>query len=149
MTTIRIPARGLWAVLAVCFCAPAAADLCRRVLESVQHPGAFGFLAIALADQGQLEDAITNAETALRLNPQCCPAHTALGLVQFARRRPYDAIPHFRDAGQIRPDSIPAHYHLALCYTILGDYERALAHCETVLYLSPDHARAHFHRAVL
>jgi Tetratricopeptide repeat len=126
-----------------------AAALCRRVLESTQHPGAFGFLAMALVDQGQLEDAIANAKAALRLDPQCCPAHTALGFVEYSRRRPEDALPHFKETCTIRPDSVPAHYHLALCYSMLGDNERALAHCETVLYLTPDHARAHFSRAVL
>ena len=125
-----------------------AALLCRRILEVNQNPSAHGLLAMALANQGQFEDAIANAETALRLDPECYPALNALGYAHFRRHRPAEAIPHFRKSCAIRP-GLAVHLHLAICYLNVGDYERALAHFETVLHLEPDHALAHFNRAVI
>jgi len=102
-----------------------------------------------LFDQKQYQEAITLAERALKVNPNCAAAHQVIGLVLSERERPQEAIPRLARALALQGDLVPSHNGLGRCYYLLEDFDRALRHFETALYLQPDHSFAHFNRGMV
>jgi hypothetical protein len=96
----------------------------------------------------QPEDAVALAETALRISPDCGPAHQILGLVLSDRGQLTEAIDRLQTAIRLQPDLASSYNGLGLCYLYLGQLDEALFHLERALFLQPDHPNAHFNRAM-
>lgn len=104
-------------------------------------PRAHANLRVALARDGQIDRAIEQYETALRLRPSA-EAHNNLALA-LARRGPNaDAIGHALAAVRLKPDYVNARSNLAGPLAADGRKEEAVEHSSAVIQAQPDHALA-------
>jgi len=98
---------------------------------------------LALQDQGKKNEAITQIEEALRINPQYELAHMNLGDFLSQAGRADLAIAHYREALRIKPDLPAVHLRLAAALAAKGDRQEAAEHYRQVLRLKPDIVVAH------
>jgi tetratricopeptide (TPR) repeat protein len=102
-------------------------------------------VGIFLMSLGRPQEAITEYETAIRINPDYAEAHNNLGaaLAQIPARLP-EAISHYEAAIRINPGNVEAHDNLGKALaTIPGRLPEAIAQYETALRIDPDHAETH------
>jgi tetratricopeptide (TPR) repeat protein len=94
---------------------------------------------------GRLSEAITQLETAVRLDPGSAKAHTNLGTaLQDVPGRLPDAIAEFKTAVRLDPGMAEAHNNLGSALLDLpGRLPDAIAEFETALQLGPDLVEAH------
>lgn len=97
--------------------------------------------ADALARAGRLEDALAEAEAAVRLAPDDAVAHFRFGLVLQMLGRLDEALLAYRAAARLRPTSPWAHAALAIVHLRLGDAPAALREYRVVRSLDSGLAR--------
>jgi hypothetical protein len=103
--------------------------------------------ALGLALQqipGEMPEAMSRFETALRLKPDFAEAHSNLGMILagLPGRIP-DAISHFEAALRINPDFAIAHNNLGVALANLpGRMPEAIAHFKEALRLNPNYTDA-------
>jgi tetratricopeptide (TPR) repeat protein len=98
---------------------PACSDSTRSILtqdvstyrDDVEHHFELGF---TLQNIGDLEGAIAEYRTALRLNPNHANAHYNLGVVLQSKRDLEGAIAEYRAALRLNPSHATAHYNLGV-----------------------------------
>jgi len=61
-------------------------------------------LALMLARQNQLQEAVDQLNEALRLNPSSAEAHNNLGLFLLVDGKPEESLSHFTEALRLKPD---------------------------------------------
>jgi tetratricopeptide (TPR) repeat protein len=105
-------------------------------------------LGAALLGQGKAQEAISQFEQALRLEPDCAEAHNNLGAVLLGQGRLTEAIGHYEQALRINPDYARAHNKLGIALAQTGRIEEAVAHYERALQIKPEYAEAHYNLAV-
>jgi Tfp pilus assembly protein PilF len=96
----------------------------------------------ALADQGQMDEAIIHFREAIRLKPDYAQARYNLGTALGEKGQMDEAIIHFREATRLRPDNIDAHYNLGMALYQQGRTDEAIRQFQEVLRLKPDYASA-------
>ena len=101
-------------------------------------------LGIAYASQGQLDRAISEYQTALRLAPSDAKAHYNLGLTYAAQGQLDRAIPEYQTALRLKPDYVDAHNNLGIAYASQGQLGRAILEYQAALQLKPSDAKAHY-----
>ncbi len=120
--------------------------LCRRAITIAPGYGqAHGLLAWMLTRRAQrsgdfkaiLQDASTEARTALGLDEQDPWAHLAHGMVLFRRRRHAEAERALRRALDCNPNFALAHASLGWLLAVRGAHEEAIESAEHALRLSP------------
>ncbi len=113
--------------------------------NAAKNPGDFEAhynLAAMLQAKNQMEAAIDEYETAVRLRPDDAVANNGLGAALLAYGQPRPATAALRTAIEARPDYAEAHYNLGIALTQLGDMESAAEEFRAVLKLQPDDANA-------
>jgi tetratricopeptide (TPR) repeat protein len=100
-------------------------------------------LGVAYASQGQMDRAIAEYQTVLRLNPDYAMAHYNLGLAYASLSQMDSVIVEFQTVLRLKPDFAMAHYNLGLAYAFLGQMDTAITEFQTALRLSPDYVEAH------
>ena len=75
--------------------------------------------------EGRLDEAASEAEIALRLDPKSYDANRAAGAVYFNQGRVANAIPYWEKAAALAETEITTSGMLITCYTALGDSEAA------------------------
>ncbi|HMP74058.1 MAG TPA: tetratricopeptide repeat protein [Kiritimatiellia bacterium] len=104
--------------------------------------------ALALEEEGLIEDAILRYEDALALNPQLRIVHGQLGRLYLQTGRLPEAITSLTLALDTQPDSPDLLDHLGFAYLQSGQPELALQAFQAVLLLEPDHDPSLFHAAL-
>jgi tetratricopeptide (TPR) repeat protein len=99
-------------------------------------------LAISLAGQKRLQEAIPHYYEALRIKPDLHEAHNSLGVAFWLQGNVTEAIDHYTQALRIKPDYPEALNNLALALFSQGNLEKALAHYYEALRIKPDYAVA-------
>jgi Tfp pilus assembly protein PilF/mono/diheme cytochrome c family protein len=99
-------------------------------------------LAAMLQARDQLEAAVNEYETAVRLRPDDAAANNGLGAALLAAGRPRPATAVLNLAIAARPDYAEAHYNLGIALTQMGDMERAAEQFGIVVKLKPNDANA-------
>lgn len=121
----------LWSLLFL----SAVAELRADAREALQK-------AVALIQEGRLEEADQQAQLALS-NPQTrAVAYSVLGTIRFQQKRLPESIDFFQKAIRLDPRLLGAQLSLADAYTIQGKPELALGLYRRILTLDPSNATA-------
>jgi tetratricopeptide (TPR) repeat protein len=109
-------------------------------------------LGTLLMERGQLDDALSNFQTALAVrspsehrhyNLSLALIHDSVGNVLARKGRLDDAIVQLRQAIELRPDFPDAHYNLGTALFQKGDLDGAIGEWRTTLSIHPYDAGAH------
>jgi protein O-mannosyl-transferase len=101
-------------------------------------------LGLALADRGQIDEAIAHYRKALEIQPVYVDAHNNLGAALAGRGQIDEAIVHFQKAIEINPDYVDAHNNLGAALADRGQIDEAMAHYQKALDIKPGNAKAHY-----
>jgi protein O-mannosyl-transferase len=102
--------------------------------------------------RGELDEAISHFETALRIRSHNAESHYNLGLALIhnnlanalvRKGRLDDAIPHYEKAVVLRPDYADAHYNFGVALLKEGRLEEAIIHWRKTVSLHPEDVEAH------
>ena len=100
-------------------------------------------LGTALAEQGNLAEAMDHYDAALRINPNLAIAHFNLGNGLLAQGRRAEAVSQYRAALRINPSYASAHYNLGVVMAGEGMSAEAIEHFSEAVRSKPDFAKAH------
>lgn len=115
-------------------------------------------VAALLMRRGQVDDAISHYDQALKLRPNNRETHYHLSVAllhnnlanALARKGLLDeAIVHYRKAVELRDDFADAHSNLAAMLAQKGQAAEAIAHYEKALAIPPEDAAAHLRLAAM
>ena len=119
------------------------ATLWRHTLEFASaNPIAHGKLGLALAGQGQFEEAIDEFQTVLRINPADAGVHGNLGAVLGGLGRSTRPSPS-SGSRWIDPDDAEVHDNLGAALVRVGRVDEAIAQFRAAVKNSPHDAEAH------
>jgi tetratricopeptide (TPR) repeat protein len=113
------------------------------VQKSPQKARAYNNLALALARQGNFNDATANYRVALKLKPNYARAHYNLGVILAKQGNLNKGIHHLRTAVQIDPNNSEAQNNLGVALLIQGHLDAAIVHLQNALKITPYYAEAH------
>ncbi|HZR79413.1 MAG TPA: tetratricopeptide repeat protein [Chthoniobacterales bacterium] len=106
--------------------------------NDVAHAGLGGILFV----RGQIDEAIDNYESALRLRDGNSGAHFGLGRALVQKQKIDEAIVHFQKALEIQPDYIGASNDLGVALASKGELKRAIEAWKQTLSFDPENADA-------
>ena len=99
-------------------------------------------LGNALFQKGDVDEAITQYQKALQINPDYMEAHYNLGCALIQKGRMDEAIIQYQKALQINPDNAEVHYNLGCALLQKGRMDEAITQYQKVLQIEPDNAEA-------
>ena len=99
---------------------------------------------IALHNQGQLQELLTQGQALAEQYPRAVIVHNLIGAANAGLGRPTDAIASYTRALQIKPDFAEAHNNIGLALKDLGKLDDAIASYSKALQIRPDFAKAHY-----
>jgi tetratricopeptide (TPR) repeat protein len=106
-------------------------------------------LGATYVEKGQLDAAMAEHQTAIRLKPSYPEAHNNLG-VAYANKGLLDmAIAEFQTALRLQPNYPEAHYNLGNAYTAVGQVDMAIAQYQMAIRLKPNYAVPHFNLGLI
>jgi Flp pilus assembly protein TadD len=100
-------------------------------------PAAHYNLGTALSVAGQFDEAVTEYERAIALDPGYALAYSNLGSVLLQQGRSREAVKRLEQAVQLNPKNAEALNSLSVGYAAEGDVEKALATIDRALKLNP------------
>jgi tetratricopeptide (TPR) repeat protein len=100
-------------------------------------------LACTLNSRGQIDEAIGEFRTAIRLQPAAV-AYKSLGAAYQAKGLINEAIEQYRLAVRLEPADVDAHSYLAAAYAESGALDKAIEHFRIAVQLRPDSANAQY-----
>jgi hypothetical protein len=106
--------------------------------EPGRIPLAYNNLGEAYSAKGQLDMAVEQYRTALRLKPDYADAHYNLGEVYMYKGQLDMAVEQYRTALRLQPDYAKAHFNLGVIYLGNGSIELAQKEFAMVLNINPD-----------
>jgi len=99
-------------------------------------------LGDALLHQGQIQEALSHFQEAVRINPLAPESHNNLGLVYLNLGQTDKAISQFQEALRRKPDFVYAHINLGLAFLKMGDNYGAASQFQETVRLKPDFVAA-------
>jgi len=105
-------------------------------------------LGEALAQKGEIKEAIDCYERALKLDPDYAQAHNNLGNSLFEVGRVEEAIAHLKEAVRLKPDSATMHSNLGGVLVQTGRTDEGIKQLEEAVRLKPDFADAQYNWGV-
>ena len=103
----------------------------KAVVKNPKEPYTHIFLGISLYWQGQVQPAIAEYLSALKLDKKNPEAHQLLGISYAWQGKIKDALDCFKKALKYAPNRPDTHMNLGSTYAALGNYEEALYHFRT------------------
>jgi tetratricopeptide (TPR) repeat protein len=111
------------------------------VKKSPEKPRPHVYLAILLAKNGQIAEAIEHNKKAIYLDPTNKKAHIELG-ADFLLMGDYkNSIDYLGKAIVVAPESSVTHYNLGIAYLCTGKIEKAMISFQHALTLSPNNKK--------
>jgi len=99
-------------------------------------------LGIIFANDGNLKNAITHYEAAVRLRPQHAEAHNNLAVALAQQGRTEEAMAHFEQALRLKPNYPEAHNNLGNTLQMQGRLDDAIVHYAEAVRQQPRYADA-------
>jgi len=106
-------------------------------------------LGMALADGGQLEEALNEVEIAHKQDPEDEMVEHELASCLIDLQRYPEAITHLKRIIKMHPEHIEAYVDLGISYTAQGFYAEAESILQKALQLDADDFASHYHMAAL
>lgn len=131
-------ARRMLAFVTVLAILLGAADVQARSNEAIRRNN-FG---AELQKQGRLEEAVTQFQTAIELDPGYAAARLNLGFLYDRMGRIEEAIAQYQKVIELDPGSLLARNNLGVLYDKTGRYDEAIAEFEQVLRIDASDATA-------
>lgn len=103
----------------------------KAVVKNPEEPYTHIFLGISLYWQGQVQPAIAEYLSALKLDKKNPEAHQLLGISYAWQGKVKDALECFKKALKYAPNRPDTHMNLGSTYAALGNYDNALYHFRT------------------
>ena len=100
-------------------------------------------LGVEYHQQELADQAITELQQAIKIDPNYAEAHCELGVLYFEKEDYKAAFGEFQQAVKINPDYAKAHFRLGIIYQILKGYGQAITEFEEVLRINPNFPRIH------
>lgn len=100
-------------------------------------------LCDALLRKGQIDEAIAQAATALRIQPNGAEGHSNLAIALSKKGDMEQALLHFQRALEIKPNRPKLHYNIATILAEQGHLDEAISHYEREVQIQPQFAEAH------
>jgi len=120
------------------------AAVSQRPTEPMEHYN----LGIALAKAGRVQEAISQYQQTLQLNPTIDGVRNNLGVALEREGRVQEAVACYEQAVRLTPDDAEAHNNLGSALARLGRVPEAIVHWERAVHLRPDYAEAHYNWGV-
>lgn len=125
-------------------------ELYRRVIAQQSDKASYHLmLGRALAEQGRLQEAITEVETAMAIEGQNSEILSTYGLLLARSGQTDRAIEFFNTALKLNPLSDVTQFYSGMALQRRGDFEQALQAYRNALELNPANAPAHLYLANL
>jgi tetratricopeptide (TPR) repeat protein len=99
-------------------------------------------LAIVLAEQGAIDQAVDHYQDAVTLRPSYAEAHYNLGRLLVEQGRLDDAVAHYEKAADIKPGDPEAQNNLGVTLFGIGRVGDAILHYQKALEILPGYAEA-------
>jgi protein O-mannosyl-transferase len=100
-------------------------------------------LCDALLRKGRIDEAIVEAEVALRIQPNGAEGHSNLAMALSKKGDMENALLHFQRAVEIKPKQPKLHYNIATVLAENGRLDEAISHYEQEVQIQPEFAEAH------
>jgi protein O-mannosyl-transferase len=118
--------------------------LARHALEVTENnDAAQNVLGVVLFKKGQVDEAINQFQTTIRLNPRHAQAQYNLGIALAGKGQWDDAIRQYQEAIRLSPDYAEAHNNLGSALGNKGHMDEAIRQFQEATRLKPDYAEAH------
>ena len=113
-------------------------------------PSAEGYnnLAQAYATKERIDEAIENAQQALKIDPAYGVAHYNLGNLYWIKGRLDEAIDHYQEAIRLYPRFAEAYYNLGNVLYMRGELKEAIQHYREAIRIRPRYAEVHYNLGV-
>jgi tetratricopeptide (TPR) repeat protein len=105
--------------------------------------------ALTLAQKGQYDQALSQIDQALAMNPKDAETYTRRGGIYTLQKQYDKALENFNRAIDLDPRSAKAYYNRALVYYYQGKYDQALADLNKTIELKPKDAEAYHNRGLV
>ena len=102
-------------------------------------------LGEALAEQGNLDEAVKHYLEAIRIRPGYAKAYNNLGIIWAGQNKAEAAIVVLSKTLRISPHYAGAHYNLGKIYSNLDDIDKAIFHYKKALQFNPNMTQAIYH----
>jgi protein O-mannosyl-transferase len=100
-------------------------------------------LGNAYKDKGDIDKALNEYQTALKIDPWYRSAHNNLGVAYDSLGRFDDAVREYKEVLRLTPSNAMAHYNLANSYYKIGRFEDAILEYKEALKVKYDYPEAH------
>jgi len=116
---------------------------------ATESPSARFAQGVLASERGQVERAIEEFRTVVRLEPAHAEAHYNLGVLFGERGQWTDAMASLAKAAELRPKDADPHLAMGIVASQSGDDDRAIHEFIEAIKLQPDLTEAHFRLGVI
>ena len=101
-------------------------------------------LGVYYSEQGRVDEAIEQFNTAIKINPRHAQAHNNLGIAYTKKMMFNEAIAEYKRALVLDPRHAKAYYNLGIAYFKQSKFDQAITEFKNAIAVKPDYARAHY-----
>jgi tetratricopeptide (TPR) repeat protein len=118
--------------------------ICWQILElDSNRAEAHYYLGTAIAQRGDLDEAVAYWQRAIELKPDFADAYQNQGCVLQKQEKFAEAIPCYLKVLEIKPDWTETHYNLGICFSQQDKLDEAIACFQKAIQLKPDYTQAY------
>lgn len=121
----------------------------RAVIKNAKDPLPYILLGASLYWAGKVDDAISEYNEALRLDPQNAMAHQLLGIAAGWKGNVQEAQDYFLKANQLDPNKADTNMNLGSTYAVQHNWDKALEHFRRAADLAPREPLYHYQLGTL